>query len=239
MSNFVGFNLVDLEKFSKFVLERELAVLASNDVVERLRSACSTKIGLQYFAEQFYPIRYSFVQLAFTVGARAPMHEDYWYGLSKNLFEEAGENSKLSHNQLYRRFLTSIGLDGDMAIPTSDVSMQFNEAWFNFVSTESIEKAIAAIAIYEIIDSPDYSALYNALNGVHADADLKFFEVHSVAEHFSMFDKFFFRYTKEAGGKIDDFLPVVDFVIENQNKMWSGLLQSMESQIHQAGDFAA
>lgn len=224
---------MDLEQLRTKVLSRELAILSSNKVVDRLRGACSTRTGLQVFANEFYPIRYSFVQLAFAVGARAPMHESYWYGLAKNLFEEGGEDDKIAHNELYRRFISSIGLDPNMKVPETALSRSFNKTWFDFVSHAPLEQAIAAIAVYEIIDSPDYSALYEALRGLSPSYDLQFFRIHSVAEHFSMFESFFSKYLSKQGNSLEDFIPVADFVLNNQESMWVELLSSIEQKISQ------
>ncbi len=218
---------MNLEQFRSNVYSKELEILSSNNVLDRLRRVCSTRDGLQTFAIQFYPIRYSFVQLAFAVGSRAPMHESYWYGLAKNLYEEGGEENKTAHNELYRKFISSIGLDPNMEVPETILSRSFNKTWFDFVLRAPIEQAIAAIAVYEIIDSPDYSALYEALRE-HSSLDLKFFEVHSVAEHFSMFNSFFSKYLSKEGNSLEDFVPVADFVLNHQDFMWKELLSSIE-----------
>jgi len=222
---------MNIKQFSELVHTKEQEVLSENKVVERLKAACATLEGLQIFAMEFYPIRYSFVQLAFTVGARAPMHENYWYGLAKNLFEESGENDKLSHNELYRVFLDSIGLEANMQVPETKLSRSFNSTWFDFVKNAPIEDAIAAIGAYEIIDSPDYSALYSALRDSPESVDLTFFRVHSVAEHFSMFDSFFKSYIEQSGRSIDDFIPVAEFVLSHQEAMWIDLLATIEAQL--------
>lgn len=230
---------MDLEQFSTLVHEREVATLQRHDVQRRLQEVCSTLAGVGSFALAFYPIRYSFVQLAFTAGARAPMHEDYWCGLAQNLFEEAGEGDKVSHNELYRRFLSSLGLDPDTPVPDTDLGRRFNGAWFDFVRRAPLDEALAAIAIYEIIDAPDYGLMYEALRPSPVPMDLKFFQVHSIAEHFGMFAGFFESYLRRGGGSLKNLLPVTDFVLGRQEEMWVGLLESIEQSAEARGELVA
>jgi hypothetical protein len=219
---------MDLQQFRTRVHEQEVETLARHQVQSRLSRVCSTLAGVRGFAVAFYPLRYSFVQMAFVAGARAPMHEDYWCGLAQNLFEEAGEGHKASHNELYRRFLSSSGLDATMQVPVTDLSRRFNRSWFDYVREAPIDQAIAAIAIYEVIDSPDYRLLYDALRSSSIPLDLKFFEVHASAEHFGMFARFFHAYLRQDTCSLEDFLPVAHFVLGLQEEMWIALLASLE-----------
>jgi pyrroloquinoline quinone (PQQ) biosynthesis protein C len=165
----------------------------------------------------------------FIVGARQEMHEIFWAGLARNLFEESGGGVTPAHNELYRQFLRSTGVASDRNIAERPFSSHFNERWRKFAREEPIENAVLAIAIYEILDRPDYQSLYDALSGIDERWNLEFFRLHSAVEHFDMFTEFvdwFYKNVDKAG---DQFRSVSDFVITTQRDMWIGLLHELES----------
>ena len=206
----------------------ELNTLSKLAMVRRLRAVTSQPGLVKEFGRLFHPIRYSFVHVNFIVGARQEMHEIFWTGLARNLFEESGGGETPAHNEFYRRFLRSIGVASDRGIREVAFSRLFNERWRNFARDSSIENAVLAIAIYEILDRPDYKSLYDALIGIDQSWDLEFFRLHSVVEHFGMFSEFVGWYFSNVDQPQRNFDAVKEFVLDTQRDMWIGLLEGLE-----------
>ncbi len=206
----------------------ELATIDELQLVDRLHAYVQAPDGISLFAKLFHPIRYSFVHVNFIVGARQEMHEIFWAGLARNLYEEAGGGITSAHNELYRNFLRSIGLQTDHAIREVGFSRQFNRSWRRFARHEPVDRAVLAVAIYEILDRPDYISLYKGLSGINPKWDLEFFKIHSLVEHFDMFSEFVEWYFDHKETAQADFDQVADFVLGTQKQMWSGLLARLD-----------
>lgn len=214
-----------------FVEKKELQTIATLGVVERLRRVANIEGGIQKFGIAFYPIRSSFVRTCFIAGSRCQMHEVLWSGLARNLYEEAGGGVTPAHNELYRRFLRSVGVFSDDGIEELPFSVEFNQAWRSFASEKPVEEAILAIAVYEIFDRPDYRAFVDAFEGVNDRWDLEFFKVHAGVEHFEMFTPFVeWFYAKFPDAELR-FHHVADFVLGKQERMWAGLLETLETPV--------
>lgn len=222
-----GANLV--AKLSSSIEAGELKAIADLGLVSRLRQAVLQPGLAGSFGRLFHPIRYSFVHVNFIVGARQEMHEIFWAGLARNLYEESGGGETPAHNELYRRFLRTVGVHSDVGIKEARFARVFNERWRNFARDASLEDAVLGIAVYEVLDRPDYQSLHNALVEIDRSWDLEFFRLHSIVEHFDMFSEFVAWYFESVGNPEQRFAGVRDFVLNTQKDMWIGLLSELEN----------
>jgi pyrroloquinoline quinone (PQQ) biosynthesis protein C len=214
---------------TSFLSSREESLIQDLNLEFHLNQATSSNLGLQSFAKSFYFVRYDFVKLNFILGSRCSNNEILWSGLAKNLYEELGGKSGASHDQLYRDFLTSVGVASEQDMREPAFATEFNTAWENRCRNASIESAVAAIAIYEIFDKPDYQLLLRVMQNAEVNQrGLRFFQVHAVAEHFEMFEDTFHWLMAQENGKAV-FEEATNFVFETQQKMWTGLIESLTS----------
>ncbi len=179
------------------------------------------------FAEAFYFIRVNFVHLNFLLGARCPTHELYWGGLAHNLMEEMGGEHGPAHNELYRWFLQDAGITGEDSLRRPAFAAKFDDEWDDFVQNAPLEEALGAVAVYEILDNPDYQMLLNVMSraGV-SPRGLAFFQVHAKAAHFELFEDYF-RHVSQKPGGMDSLHRANDFVFRTQRDMWAGLLDNV------------
>jgi hypothetical protein len=217
-----------VDRLTKTVERKELEAINEIAVIPRLRHVVENNDGVRRFARTFHYIRYSFVHLNFIIGSRQEMHEILWSGLATNLYGEAGGGVTVAHNELYRRFLRTIGIRSDQDIEELNFSKIFNCLWRDFARSAAVEEAVLAVAIYEILDRPDYTALYKALTGVDETWDLEFFRIHSIAEHVGMFFEFLAWFFEHFDDAISRFDKVSNFVLKVQKDMWLGLLAELE-----------
>ena len=213
------------------ILTEEENILQKLELENTLSKLTSTPEGLRKFAECFYFIRYDFCRLNFIVGERCCHNEFLWSGLAKNLIEELGGKSGISHNQLYRNFLTCTGIASEKELKEPDFAARFNQSWETFCRTSSIAEVLSAIAIYEIFDKPDYKLLLNVMkNAGISKQGLVFFQVHSAAEHFEMFEDIISWLMTQDGGE-EAFINGRNFVFKTQKKMWLDLLESLSNKL--------
>ncbi len=209
------------------ILREEETILQKLELEKIFTNVTSNPYGLKKFAENFYFIRYDFCRLNFIVGERCCHNEVLWSGLAKNLIEELGGKKGVSHNHLYRDFLSCVGIKSEDELIEPDFAAQFNQSWETFCRTSSVAEALSAIAIYEIFDKPDYQLLFNIMKNVGIPPrGLRFFQVHSVAEHFEMFEDTISWLMTQEGGE-EAFITSKNFVFQTQQKMWLDLLESL------------
>lgn len=220
--------VTDASIFIDNVAGREIAILEQLQVEKRLdKSVAAT--GLTSFANAFYFIRVNFVHHNFVLGARCPTHELYWGGLAHNLMEEVGGESGPAHNELYRWFLQEVGAPDENSLRRPAFAADFDNKWENFVQHAVLEEALGAIAVYEILDNPDYQMLLAVMSKAEVSPrGLAFFQVHAKAAHFELFEDYFHYISGQSGG-IDCLQRATDFVFQAQKEMWSGLLEYLES----------
>lgn len=219
--------VMNLRELEASVTASETEVFEKLDLEARLGRCLREPGGVGRFGEAFYFIRVEFVQLNFLVGARVePAREELWRGLVRSLCEELGANGHHSHNALYRRFLAAAGAAGPTAEAAPDFARRFNDGWRRLAVTGSLEDALAALAVYEILDDPDYALLHRVLRPVGlTDADLEFFSVHASARHFDLFSDS----PLVAAGSPSLLNRAADFVLQSQEQMWRGLLEYLHA----------
>ena len=143
--------------------------------------------------------------------------------------EELGGKSGVSHNQLYRDFLKSIGSKPEAELKCPAFARDFNDRWEEFARNAPLIESLAAIAIYEILDVPDYQMLLELLERAKIPEEgLIFFRVHANAHHFAMFEDTVAWILTQEGGQ-EAFDRAQDFVFETQRKMWIGLTECLQS----------
>jgi pyrroloquinoline quinone (PQQ) biosynthesis protein C len=211
------------------VIAKEEYILSELAVEDHLCNTMTSAEGLKRFAEAFYFVRANFCRLNFILGERCGLNEFLWGGLAKNLIEELGGKKGVSHNQLYRDFLVCAGINSEESLREPLFAYQFNASWEKFCRDATVLEALAAIAVYEIFDKPDYALLLRVVQkaGV-AKRGLRFFKVHADAEHFEMFEDVISWLSKqEAGEEIINH--AINFVFQTQRMMWTGLLNSLDA----------
>lgn len=212
------------EGLEERIVDAEKAILLRLGVADRLSAIAATPAGLAAFARAFYFCRVEFVRLNFILGARCPDHEKYWGGIVRNLWEEFGGGETKPHNALYRDFLTFATGSDEANLEEPAFAKTFNRSWTDFIQNEPVEKCLFAFAVYEALDVPDYVMLYESMRRAAGErAELAFFKVHTGVRHFDLFEEFF----KTAA--IDDEVArdATSFVMDAQEKMWRGLLDSL------------
>ena len=213
---------------SKTVLRREAALLAALDVKDRLRKLFRSEVNLKRFGGSFYFVRYNFYRHNFLVGARSSPNEVYWGGLVGNLREELGGNSQLTHNSLYRNFLAEIGIENELVLKQPRFARTFNESWHHYITTQPFLHALGAIAVYELLDQPDYSLLLTLVKEAGISRrGLRFFSVHAQANHYELFQGPLTEVWKSKRGQLA-LTKAARFVNEMQETMWRGLLHHLE-----------
>lgn len=223
--------VLDKSKLSSLVesiIAQEESILSELEVEHHLYKLIVQKEGLKQFAEAFYFVRYNFCRLNFILGERCGIDDFLWRGLVRNLIEELGGQKGISHNQLYRDFLSCVGINSEDSLQDSIFSYQFNASWEKFCRDALLLEAIAAISVYEVLDKPDYALLLRVLEkaGV-AKQGLHFFQVHANAEHFEMFEDVISWISKQERGE-EIINNGRNFVFRTQRMMWAGLLNSLE-----------
>lgn len=209
-------------------VERERAVLTRCNAYERLEKLLGRRAGTKIFAELFYFVRVQFVRHNFIIGAKCPYDERYWRGVVSNLMEELGGSGKVSHNELYRRFLYSVGGAPESQLKEPGFAKAFNCSWEKYLSDHNVEQGLYAIAIYEALDNPDYEMLLNALTKNRgAGLDLDFFCVHAQAKHTELFSDFL-NYVESDPRTAKWEADAAEFVFGAQEKMWMGLIAELE-----------
>jgi pyrroloquinoline quinone (PQQ) biosynthesis protein C len=217
-----------LNQLVQNITEEEVKNLEQLSVKEELQRISQSKEGLKSLATAFYFVRYDFCRLNFVVGARCCSHESLWGGLARNLYEELGGKKGVSHNQLYRDFLVSVDAPGEDDLQEPEFAQQFNFAWDKFCRESSLAEALAAIAIYEIFDVPDYQLLLQVMQEAKVkQTGLHFFQVHAVAQHFEMFEETMTWLFEQEGGEAA-FQKAKEFVFQTQTQMWSGLIDHLQ-----------
>ena len=197
-------------------------------LTERVRSPKR----LSLFATAFYFVRAHFVKLNFIIGARCPAHELYWAGLAHNLMEELGGGIGPPHNELYRWFMQETGIKDENSLKCPRFAAEFDRAWEDYSRDAPLEEALGAIAVYEILDNPDYRMLCQAMASAGVSKrGLMFFKVHAKAAHFELFEDYFRHISKEPGG-MKSLTKATDFVVQTQRNMWSGLLEYLAGNTH-------
>jgi hypothetical protein len=206
----------------------ELQILGDLAVTAKLARRCHDERGLRAFAEAFFFVRCDFVRINFVVGARCSRLEGEWGGLARNLYEELGGGRTKPHNELYREFLasTGAGLEADLVEP--DFAGRFNDAWLEFAGGAPLRIALLGVAAYEVLDGPDYSALYSALSLSRPSSALTFFRIHAEANHFELFHDLLAQGTQSEEDIENDFEVAARFVLTWQKFMWTNLLQHLD-----------
>ncbi|AFY92567.1 iron-containing redox enzyme family protein [Chamaesiphon minutus] len=211
------------------ISEMEKSVINEHDIQHKLNHYLVKHKQLIQFSEIFHFVRYDFCRLNFIVGARCLNDEILWAGLARNLMEELGGKSGISHNQLYRNFLKSIGTKPEAELQCPAFARDFNDSWEEFARNAPLIEALAAIAIYEIFDVPDYQMLLELLEQAKVPEEgLIFFRVHANAHHFAMFEDTVAWILTQEGGQ-EAFDRAQYFVFETQRKMWIGLTECLET----------
>jgi Iron-containing redox enzyme len=206
-------------------IDRERDILYRCSVRDVLSGVVSSSTGRRAFAERFYFVRVGFVRHNFIIGARCPYSETYWGPLVKNLTEELGVSGGQSHNELYRRFLYSVGSASESQLHEPEFARVFNGSWEAYIRACDVEEALYAVAIYEILDGPDYGMLLEVLQSCGDNSvDLVFFDVHARAEHVGLFTEYLAE-TSTAAQRVNWEERAAEFVFGVQEKMWRGLLR--------------
>lgn len=219
-----------LSDLVEIIIAEETAILDELNIEHHLSETTTTAEGLKQFAKVFYFVRYDFPRLNFIVGERCGANEFLWAGLARNLIEELGGKNSPSHNQLYRDFLSCVGVKSEDLLQEPLFAQQFNANWRNFCRNASLEEALSAIAVYEIFDQPDYKLFLRVMQKADLpESGLHFFQIHAAAEHFEMFEDVVSWLREQEGGK-EAFVKGKDFVIQTQKKMWNGLMKSLKEQ---------
>jgi pyrroloquinoline quinone (PQQ) biosynthesis protein C len=216
-------------KFIESVTADELGIIRESNLEKALTRAVGSPNGLRAFASSFYFIRVYFVRINFIIGARCPTHELYWGGLAHNLMEELGGESGRAHNELYRWFMQEAGIDDENSLRCPRFAKDFNRAWEDYSREAPLEETLGAIAVYEILDNPDYQMLLRIMSRAGVSArGLVFFKVHAKATHFDLFEDYF-RYVSQKPDGMSSLKTATHFVLETQRRMWSGLLAHLAS----------
>jgi pyrroloquinoline quinone (PQQ) biosynthesis protein C len=219
----------NIKALCSLILDLEKLFISNNNIHEKLNTSIFKLSGLIEFGEYFYFIRHEFCKLNFIVGARCSNDEMLWSGLAKNLIEELGGKNGITHNQLYRDFLKSIGARTEDKLECPAFAKEFNVSWEEFARTAPLMEALSAIAIYEIFDVPDYQMFLEILERAKVPEEgLIFFRVHANAHHFEMFEDTVAWILTQEGGQ-EAFDRAKDFVFETQRKMWIGLTECLQS----------
>lgn len=210
------------------IIQREEDFVEEINLESSLVSTLSNR-GISDFAESFYFIRYDFCCLNFIIGERCHQDEKLWAGLAKNLMEELGGKSGISHNQLYRDFLSCVGAGAEKSLQSPVFAKEFNDAWRDFAKNAPLMEALSAISVYEIFDVPDYQLLMRVLEKAGVpEKGLIFFRVHANAHHFEMFEDTVTWLMEQEGGK-EAFEKGKEFVFTTQQKMWQGLIENLQT----------
>jgi pyrroloquinoline quinone (PQQ) biosynthesis protein C len=220
--------MVNIQYIINIMMERENFIINELKIAMMLDTSIK-KNGLVDFGEVFHFIRYDFCRLNFIIGARCCNNERLWAGLAKNLMEELGGKHGITHNQLYRDFLQSIGARPEEKLECPKFAQDFNNTWEEFTRNAPLMEALSAIAIYEIFDVPDYRLFLEVLEQAKVpEAGLTFFRVHANAHHFEMFEDTVEWILQQEGGQ-EAFDKATEFVFETQRKMWIGLTECLQS----------
>lgn len=216
-------------EFQKNIIETEEKLFSDLNLYNRLIAICSTSQGHKKFAEAFYFIRYKFYKLNFIIGTRCSPDEADWRGLVENLLEELGGIDGVSHNELYRRYLNDVGIADEKLLVEPPFTVAFNDTWEKFAFEAPFQEVLAAIAVYEILDNPDYQLLLNLArqSGVEKSG-LDFFKVHAGAVHFELFEDFANRMFETAAGT-ELIEKSASYVLSVQSKLWKDLLAHLEN----------
>jgi Iron-containing redox enzyme len=219
---------INIQEIISLILNSEKLFINTN-VCEELTACILNSSKLVEFGEGFYFIRHDFCKLNFIVGARCSNDEMLWSGLAKNLVEELGGKSGISHNKLYCDFLKSIEARTENELDCPTFAQEFNDRWEEFARTAPLMEALSAIAIYEIFDVPDYQMFLEILERAKVPKEgLIFFRVHANSHHFEMFEDTVAWILTQEGGQ-EAFDRAKDFVFETQQKMWIGLTECLQS----------
>lgn len=221
----------DRVRFARSVIEAEQRLVDESRIRESLRRVAGSLNGVRAFAAAFYFIRSNFVRHNFILGSRLDRHERMWAPIVKNLVEELGgaEGTQPTHNELYRRFLESFGLN-EAELAPDPFAVSFDEMWTSFVRDAEIKEALLALGVYELLDGPDYSFMRDELRAGKATSEcaLEFFEVHSEVRHFEMFeDAFEDIFADEAS--LEKLRRATVFVLETQKTMWQHLASHLDA----------
>lgn len=212
------------------ILLEEQRILSELAVESDLNKLSNNSEGLRSFAEAFYFVRYDFCRLNFIIGERCCSNEFLWAGLARNLYEELGGKNGVSHNQLYRDFLSCVGAHAENFLQEPEFARQFNLDWEKFCRQAPLAEALSAIAIYEIFDVPDYQLLLRVIKKADVPQQgLRFFQVHAVANHFEMFEDIVSWLREQEGGE-ESFNRAKDFVFQTQTEMWRALIEHLQGQ---------
>jgi len=225
---FSGYEATDLSGFAERVLGKESTLLAELRVRQRLGEQLNYPRSRRAFASSFYFVRYGFYRHNFIVGARSGPDETFWAGLVQNLVEELGGFVSPTHNALYRHFLEEAGVKCDARLRQPVFAARFNRRWENYCRKAPFVQALAGIAVYEILDQPDYALLLEVVKkaGV-GPKGLQFFEVHAHARHFELFEGSMQQLWKHRQGR-RALVGAARFVNDTQRMMWTGLLSHLE-----------
>jgi hypothetical protein len=221
-------NLLNISAY----IARERAILEVYNVHENLANLLTISRGLKGFAQLFYFVRVRFIRHNFLIGAKCPWDEDYWRGIVGNLREELGGAGGVSHNELYRRFLYSVGAAAESDLKEPDFAREFNKSWESYIRYHDVEEALFAIAIYEILDGPDYAMLLKSLEASgEGRLDLAFFKVHAAAEHMCLFVDFLRKIDSDRRREKWE-KDAAEFVFSTQEQMWKGLIRELRLLVH-------
>ena len=217
--------------FEQMVLNNESRVLEELQVKPHLLRLIASPEGCQAFARAFYFIRYNFYRLNFIVGSRSGPDEIFWSGLVQSLYEEVGGGGSKSHNELYRDFLKEVGVKSERGLKQPAFAVRFNQAWEEYCINAPFEEALAGVAVFEILDQPDYALLFNVMKeaGI-SKRGLRFFGVHAQAQHFDFFQEIVARLWKHKRGQ-RSLLKAASFVNSSQRQMWSDLLNHLTKEV--------
>jgi hypothetical protein len=215
--------------FQEHVIESEEKIFKELDLADRLFRICGTREGLKKFAEAFYFVRYKFYKLNFIVGARSDPDERSWRGIVENLMEElGGSHDGVSHNELYRRFLAEAGGAPEGQLTEPLFAKEFNDGWEHYAYNAPFDELLAAIAVYEILDNPDYQLLLTITQNTGVSGKgLVFWKVHAGAVHFALFEEFANRMFATPGGAAI-IEKAAGYVLAVQRKLWVDLLRHLE-----------
>lgn len=219
------------EDVARIALNDERLLLERLDVKRKLERIVSSPRGCAAFATNFYFVRYNFYKLNFIIGSRSSPDENYWSGLVHNLYEELGGVHGKSHNELYREFLREVGVSSELDLTEPAFAVTFNRNWEDHCITAPFIEALTAIAIYELLDQPDYKLLLDVMQGAGISQNgLRFFQVHACAQHFELFEETVVRLLTNEDQQIA-ISRACSFVNSSQKQMWSGLLAQLENRV--------
>ncbi|MEM1312445.1 MAG: iron-containing redox enzyme family protein [Patescibacteria group bacterium] len=175
------------------------------------------------FVLAFYHARGHFYKFLWILGCFA-LNNNYKEVVVNNLEEEFGGRAS-SHEQLYLDFSKNFGVDILSEILSEsnypDFLKEFNRGHISWLLKHNWTEKWSAFAAYESLDNSDYRNLLKLLENLNPKVkDLRFFKVHSNANHFESTSKYLSELWELDAQSVENGF---DFILPHQLNMWSEL----------------